>query len=108
MAQDKRKTKIQTNIYRSNTLYGPFYRKSNIYTYHPGIFNGESCIWCKTWDNLWEESISPLEAPEVPQLEAYRFQIGVVILHLLGQLLLLWGEMQGGGCLLYTSDAADE
>lgn len=33
----------------------------------------------------------------MPQLEAYRFQIGVVILHLLGQLLLLWGEMQGSG-----------
>ena len=33
----------------------------------------------------------------MPQLEAYRFQIGVVILHLLCQLLLRWGEMQGGG-----------
>ena len=57
------------------------YPEASIFAYHGCVFCGKRCVWCVARNDIWEEMACSLETPEVGQLEAYSFHVGVVIFH---------------------------
>ena len=57
------------------------YPEASIFAYHGCVFCGKRCVWCVARNDIWEEMACSLETPEVGQLEAYSFYVGVVIFH---------------------------
>ena len=59
---------------------------------HMRVLCGKNCISGIPGNDLGEEFVAPQEAPIVYKLEAYGFQIGIIILNLNCQCLLLRGK----------------